>query len=317
MVGTSLRVVFDLDKLEANVVTLTSTEFSSSNQPVGSRSKISTPRYYFGETHSKSWLSALTYWKERECWLQPAARRDRISSLPDYYKALSAPGKRRARKARLKQTLTIEARTQPDNAHEKRAKADHIAKRLQAWRKKKLKQGKDPFRKCYRYYQVHVCGHGSRVLCPTCAHSWKIGVAYPCELEVVSRGLKDAIRIFSSPCGSRSCLQYSIRSGLSEARQRYNVLKKVPLWHWMLTGRPFENIAEQSVVPTHFFTDAQFDVLARVYGCVADEEKEKQVEVADEEKEKQAEQAPNNSWGPELLPWEELVANHRDFRRPS
>tara|TARA_R110002003_G_scaffold1926_7_gene23755 strand:+ start:4050 stop:4274 length:225 start_codon:yes stop_codon:yes gene_type:complete len=74
----------------------------------------------------------------------------------------------------------------------------------------------------------------------------------------------------------------------------------------MLTGRPFENIAEQSVVPTHFFTDAQFDVLARVYGCVADEEKEKQ-----------AEQAPNNSWGPELLPWEELVANHRDFRRPS
>jgi hypothetical protein len=70
--------------------------------------------------------------------------------------------------------------------------------------------------------------------------------------------------------------------------------------------RPFEDIAEQSGIPTRLFTDADFDVFARDCGCVADEEKEKQ-----------AEEAPNKSWGPELLPWEELVANHRDFRRPS
>jgi hypothetical protein len=59
MVGTSLRVVFDLEKLEANVVTLTSTEFSSSNQPVGSRSKISTPRYYFREDPSQELAQCL------------------------------------------------------------------------------------------------------------------------------------------------------------------------------------------------------------------------------------------------------------------
>jgi hypothetical protein len=70
--------------------------------------------------------------------------------------------------------------------------------------------------------------------------------------------------------------------------------------------RRSENIAEHSEIPTRLLTDAEFDVLARDYGWVADEEKEKQ-----------AEEAPNKFWDPELLPWEELVANHRDFRRPS
>jgi hypothetical protein len=87
-------------------------------------------------------------------------------------------------------------------------------------------------------------------------------------------------------------------------------LKKIPLF-WidfyvsaLLDAIPSKYIAEQLRVPIRLFTDAEFDVFARDYGCVADEEKEKQ-----------AEEAPNRSWGPELLPWEDLVANHRDFRR--
>jgi hypothetical protein len=154
---------------------------------------------------------------------------------PENWECLSKSAKRRVRKLMQKeQKLRISDVKALDRRHP-------IPKRLEDWRKKRTKEGKDVFSQCHTCWQFYSCGHRYTTLCRECDLSWDHRQAIQCPLwamRVNGTWKPHRFLLFNQePC--TICPNVENTNANESARARYNRFcgLSLAMWDRWLTSR--------------------------------------------------------------------------------
>ena len=203
-------------------------------------------------------------------------------------------------KARTKRIANAEA--SPEARPKKGNPKPAVPQELTKWRKKKLRSKADPFRQCHTCWQLFSCGHRHRTLCRACDLSWDRGQSISCPLyrmRVEERWEPGMFIIYlSEPCGICPRVDHAYTGQSAQEQSKHFYLLPNHIW----------DLLQETTLPKVLRT------IQDLFDNEADFMIEKQLEEKDEE-----EISDNNggvrSWDRNLLAWEELVSDYRDFRR--